>query len=111
MLAEGEEEAGREEDDQSQDDTWHLFMCCPCGERSTSVKLIDKHIREYHGAEFLRQARGLLSAQGQGLSAELGTVQEGCRGYWLVCGDASLEPSDESRCAHDPTLRFFYEPE
>ena len=35
------------------------YVCRPCGERSTSVKLIDKHIRECHGADYPRQARDL----------------------------------------------------
>ena len=74
----------------------HLsYVCRPYGERSTSIKLIDKHIRERHGADYSRQARDLYLLRDRVYPQSW--VQEGPQRYWIIRGDASLKFTDEPR--------------
>ena len=90
------------------------YVCRPCGERSTSVKLIDKHIRERNGADYPRQARDLYLLRDK---VHLQSwVQEGPRRYWIIRGDASLETTGEPRSMQglplaSPHLSQIYESE
>ena len=66
------------------------YVCRPCGERSTSVKLIDKHVRERHGADYPRQARDLYQLRDKVY------MQSGSRRYWIIRGPSHRHTSQRS---------------
>ena len=71
------------------------YVCRLCPVRSTSIKIIDQHIRESHNVELLQRSRELYRVRDRVYLQSW--VLEGSRRYWIVLGDASMECLDATR--------------
>ena len=70
-------------------------VCRLCPVRSTSIKIIDQHIRESHDVELLQRSRELYRVRDKVYLQSW--LLEGSRRYWIVLGDASMECPDATR--------------